>query len=65
MTTSQATATLTATHQPTGELVAYTHRPPRPLGDVLDVWRAYVAQRPAPRPPPAPVVVTLPWPLGN
>jgi hypothetical protein len=62
--TSQATSELVATQQPTAELVAYDHRPPRPLVEVLDVWRSYVAGRALPRPA-VPVVVELPKHLLN
>jgi hypothetical protein len=63
-TASQATGILVATQQPTGELVAYDQRPPRPLVEVLEVWRRYVAGRPGPRLA-APVVVELPKHLLN
>jgi hypothetical protein len=62
--TSQATATLTATHRPTGVLAAFEHRPRQALSEVLDVWRAWKASRPAPRPA-APQMVELPRHLLN
>jgi hypothetical protein len=61
---SQATGVLSASHRPASELVAYSHRPPRPLGDVLAVWREWRASVPPPRPP-APVMVELPRHLLN
>jgi hypothetical protein len=61
---SQATGLLTASHRPTSELVAYNHRPPRPLADVLAMWREWRARQSPPRPP-GPVMVVLPQHLLN
>jgi hypothetical protein len=63
--TSQATSVLTASHRPTGELVAYSHVPPRGL---LEQWRRYRARLDhdqGPRHAPAPKVVELPPHLLN
>jgi hypothetical protein len=59
--TSQATATLTATHRPLGELVARSHGP-RPT--LMEAWRRWKASVPLELPP-APKVVKLPQHLLN
>jgi hypothetical protein len=65
-TTSQATSTLVATHRPTAELVARSHRPEGPRS-LLEEWarlkaRQTLIERPAVR---RPMVVMLPPELLN
>jgi hypothetical protein len=64
--TDRATATLVATHRPTAELVAMSHRPEGPRS-LLEEWarlkaRQALIERPAPR---RPMVVMLPPELLN
>jgi hypothetical protein len=65
MTTSQATATLTSAHRPTGELVAYSHRPSGPRS-LMEEWARYRARMDRePVAPRRPMVVMLPPELLN
>ncbi len=67
VTTDRATATLVATHRPTNELVAWSHRPEGPRS-LLEEWarlkaRQALIERPVV--PRRPMVVRLPPELLN